>query len=85
MSLTLFDLIMLTTPQESTGCGLVRKGKGCEISDEAAQLIEDQILVCLYILLELFLLRLYDSFEVLESSLENVLIAFRVKATFKEI
>ena len=85
MRFTLFDLIMFATPQQSTRCGLIRKGKGGEVSDEAAQFVEDQILVCLYSCLELFILSLNDSFESFKPSLENILIAFRVKATFEEI
>ena len=85
MSFALFNLIVFATPQQSARCSFVRKGKSGEVSNEAAQFVEDQILVCLYISLELFLLRLDDSFEVLESSLENILITLRIKATFEEV
>ena len=85
MCFTLFNLIVVATPQESTSCSFIGQGKSGEVSDKAAQFIKDQILVCLNIFLELFFLRLNDSFEILESPLENILIAFRVEATFEEI
>ena len=85
MCFTLFNLIVVATPQEGTSCSFIGQGKSGEVSDEAAQFIKDQILVCLNIFLELFFLRLNDSFEVLESPLENILIAFRVETTFEEI
>ena len=68
---------------------LVGKGQTVEVGDEATELIEYQVLVCIRVLSELFFSGLNDAldstFDTFESLLEDVSITLWVKAFLDEI
>ena len=85
VDLAFFNLILLTDPKQCPGRSFIWQRQSCKVGDEATQLIEDEVLICLNVLLELLFLGLDEPFENLGSSLEDVVVAFGVKSLLEEV
>ena len=85
VDLAFFNLILLTDPKQCPRCSLIRQRQSCKVGDEAARLIEVEVLIGLEVVLELFFLGLDEAFENLGSSLEDVVVAFGIKSLLEKV